>query len=46
MKRSVLILLGALTLGSAIFAGSYFIAQRTTKMSCAKPADDLKLVAG
>ena len=41
MKRSLLILLGALTLGTAIFAGSYFIAQRTTKMCCAKPADDL-----
>ena len=41
MKRSLLILLGALTLGTAIFAGSYFVAQHTTKMCCAKPADDL-----
>jgi len=41
MKRSLLILLGALTLGTAIFAGSYFVAQRTTKMCCAKPTDDL-----
>jgi len=41
MKRALLILLGALTLGTAIFAGAYFVAQRTTKMCCAKPADDL-----
>lgn len=41
MKRSLLILLGAMTLGTAIFAGSYFMAQRTTRMCCAKPADDL-----
>lgn len=41
MKRPLLILLGALTLGTAIFAGSYFVAQRTTKMCCAKPTDDL-----
>src|SRR5450756_2390491 len=41
MKRSLLILLGAVTLGTAIFAGSYLVAQRTTKMCCAKPTDDL-----
>jgi hypothetical protein len=41
MKRALFILLGAVTLGTAIFAGSYFVAQRTTKMCCAKPADDL-----
>ena len=41
MKRSLLILLGALTMGTAIFAGSYMLAKCTTKMCCAKPADDL-----
>ena len=41
MKRSFIILFGALALGSAIFAGSYFIAQRATVMCCVDPADDL-----
>ena len=41
MKRSLGILLGALALGAAIFAGSYFMAQRTTVICCSKPADDL-----
>jgi hypothetical protein len=41
MKRSLLILLGALTLGTAIFASSYFVAQRTTRLCCARPTDDL-----
>lgn len=41
MTRSLLILLGALLAGLAIFAGSYFAAQRTTMMCCANPADDL-----
>jgi small-conductance mechanosensitive channel len=41
MNRSLVILIGALALGAAIFAGSYFAAQRTTVMCCAKPADDL-----
>ena len=41
MNRSLVILLGALALGAGIFAGSYFTAQRTTMMCCAKPADDL-----
>ena len=41
MKRSLILLIGALALGAAIFAGSYFVAQRATVMCCAKPADDL-----
>ena len=41
MKRSMLILLGAATLGTAIFACSYLVAQRTVKMCCANPSDDL-----
>jgi hypothetical protein len=41
MKRSFIILFGALALGTAIFAGSYFIAQRATVMCCVNPADDL-----
>lgn len=41
MKRSLVILLGALALGAAIFAGSYFVAQRATVMCCVDPADDL-----
>jgi hypothetical protein len=41
MNRPLVILLGALALGAAIFAGSYFAAQRTTEMCCEKPADDL-----
>ena len=41
MKRPLLILLGALALGAAIFAGSYFVAQRASVMCCARPADDL-----
>jgi small-conductance mechanosensitive channel len=41
MNRSLVILLGALALGAAIFAGAYFAAQRTTMMCCANPADDL-----
>ena len=39
MNRSLLILLGALALGAAIFAGSFFTARHT--MCCEKPADDL-----
>jgi hypothetical protein len=30
-----------LALGAAIFAGSYFVAQRASVICCAKPADDL-----
>ncbi|HXI71050.1 MAG TPA: hypothetical protein VNN22_11910 [Verrucomicrobiae bacterium] len=41
MKRPLILLIGALALGAAIFAGSYFVAQRATVMCCAKPADDL-----
>ena len=41
MKRPLLILLGALALGVAIFAGSFFTARHTTMMCCEKPADDL-----
>ena len=41
MNRSLIILLGALALGAAIFGGSYFASQRATEMCCANPADDL-----
>lgn len=41
MKRPLLILLGALALGAAIFAGSFFTARHTTMMCCEKPTDDL-----
>ncbi len=41
MNRSLAILFGALALGAAIFAGSYFAAQRATVICCAKPTDDL-----
>jgi len=41
MNRSLVILLGALALAAAVFAGSYFTAQRATVMCCTKPADDL-----
>jgi hypothetical protein len=41
MNRSLVILFGALALGAAIFAGSYFTAQRATVICCARPADDL-----
>jgi len=40
-ESPLILLLGALALGAAIFAGSYFVAQRTTVMCCANPADDL-----
>jgi hypothetical protein len=41
MNRSLVILLGALALGAAIFTGSYFVAQRASVICCAKPTDDL-----
>ena len=41
MNRSLVILLGALALGVAIFAGSYFVAQRTMVMCRVTPTDDL-----
>lgn len=37
MNRSLVILLGALALGAAIFAGSYFTAQHATVACCASP---------
>jgi hypothetical protein len=41
MNRSLVILLGALALGAAIFAGSFYASQRATVICCTKPADDL-----
>ena len=41
MNRSLVILLSALILGAAIFAGAYFAAQRATVLCCVNPADDL-----
>jgi len=41
MNRPLLILIGALALGAAIFACSFFTARHTTMMCCEKPADDL-----
>lgn len=41
MNRSLLILIGALALGAAIFAGSYLAARHATVACCARPADDL-----
>jgi hypothetical protein len=41
MNRSLIILVGALALGAAIFAGSFFASQHATVMCCANPADDL-----
>lgn len=41
MNRSLVILLGALALGAAIFAGSYCASQRATEMCCTNPNDDL-----
>ena len=41
MKRSLVILIGALALGAAIFGGSYLVSQRATMLCCAQPADDL-----
>jgi hypothetical protein len=39
MNRSLVILLGALALGAAVFAGSYFVSQRACLMT--RSADDL-----
>src|ERR1017187_5431150 len=39
MNRSLVILLGVLALGAAIFAGSYFVSQRACLMT--RSADDL-----
>ena len=41
MNRSLIIVLGALALGTAIFAGSYFTSQRACQMCLQNPADDL-----
>jgi hypothetical protein len=41
MNRSLLILLGALALGSAVFVGSYFASQRTCLLCREQPKDDL-----
>jgi len=41
MNRSLVILIGALALGGAIFAGSYFTARQATVACCTRPADDL-----
>ena len=41
MKRSLISLLGALTLGVAIFGGSYFVGQRASVIRMARSADDL-----
>jgi hypothetical protein len=41
MNRSFVILIGALALGAAIFAGSYFSARHATVICCTRPAGDL-----
>jgi hypothetical protein len=41
MNRSLIILVGALALGAAIFTGSYLTARQATVACCVKPADDL-----
>lgn len=41
MNRSLIVVLGALALGAAVFAGSYFVGQRASVIYCANPADDL-----
>ena len=41
MNRSLIVVLGALALGAAVFAGSYFVSQRAGVVYCANPADDL-----
>ena len=41
MNRSLIVVLGALALSAAVFAGSYFIGQRAGVIYCANPADDL-----
>ena len=42
MNRSLVILLGALALGAAIFAGSYFASQRACVMTMTRSADDIR----
>ena len=41
MNRSLVILLGALALGAALFGGVYYASQRVTMRCCVQPADDL-----
>ncbi len=41
MNRSLIILIGALALGTALFAGSYVTARHTTVVCCTRPADEL-----
>ena len=41
MNRSLVIVLGALALGAALFAGSYLAGRRACVMTLANPADDL-----
>ncbi len=41
MNRSLIIVLGALAIGAAVFAGSYFAGQRAGIAYCGNPADDL-----
>jgi len=41
MNRPGIILVGALALGVAIFAGSYYTARQATVACCSRPADDL-----
>lgn len=41
MNRSLIILLGALALGAAVFAGSYFGGHYAGLQCCSNPADDL-----
>lgn len=41
MNRSLAILLGALTLATAVFAGSYFTSQRVCVVTMTRSADDL-----
>ncbi len=41
MNRSLVILIGALALGAAIFGGAYVASQRATVLCCAQPEDDL-----
>ena len=41
MNRSLIVVLGALAVSAALFAGSYFAGQRAGVMYCANPTDDL-----
>ena len=41
MNRSLVILIGALAIGTAIFAGSYVTARHATVACCVRPTDNL-----